>query len=113
MESSHFEALVTRLPVSLLIAWVLRPSRFISISCCMSVPLAMAALLHRGSAGLPPSEGEEFSNGYMGIFTPAVTLSFTRSEHPPGISSVWREFLLRSFEPISAVAKVPHAPPGW
>ena len=35
----------------------------------------MAALLHRGSAGfIPSSEGGEFSNGYMGIFTPALTL---------------------------------------
>jgi hypothetical protein len=34
----------------------------------------MAALLHRGSAGFIPSfEGGDFSNGYMGIFTLALT----------------------------------------
>src|ERR1700722_14388984 len=57
-------------------AWVLRPSRFISISCCTSVPLS--------NGGPPPPRigrlhtlvrGWGIFNRLYGIFTPALTAS--------------------------------------
>jgi hypothetical protein len=53
----------------------------------------MAALLHRGSAGfIPSSEGGEFSNGYTGIFAPALTFALARPISVSKLSSLgtWR-----------------------